>query len=271
MNAEEHGSILERTRPKFRTIIEENELMGAEVSVLAQPLTPAEAIGTPGRRDFPIVLGRERVIESRVIGSRGHAFTDTPQEYVGTLENVLNLDLTASQNRAIYVATLNAVLGHLGMVNATVHCKDDDPERCALEMARTVLDRYGRVEVGLIGLNPPIAERLVDTFGVDHVRITDLNGDNIGTQRFGVEIWDGNDRTEELIDASDVVVLTGTSLVNGTFDRIWRRIRTRGKAYLVYGVTAAGVSELLGIDRIWPCGRGSRSLNGHTTNGRYDW
>lgn len=257
MKSEDGGSILERTRSKFRAILEQNDLMGAEVAVLAQPLTPEEAIGTPGRRDFPIVLGRERVVESRAIGSRGHAFTDTPREFVGTLEDVLDLDLTTSQNRAIYVATLNAVLGHLGRVDATVHCKDDDPERCALEMASTVLDRYGRVEVGLIGFNPAIAERLVDIFGAEHVRISDLNGDNVGTRRFGVEIWDGDDRTEELIDASDVVVLTGTSLVNGTFDRIWHRIQTEGKAYLVYGVTAAGVSELLGIDRICPCGRDS--------------
>jgi uncharacterized protein (DUF4213/DUF364 family) len=257
MNEEDNGSILERTRSKFKAILEQNDLMGAEVSVLAQPLTPEEAIGTPGRRDFPIVIGRERVVESRVIGSKGHAFTDTPQEFVGTLEDVLNLELTTSQNRAVYVATLNAVLGRLGMVKATVHCKDDDPERCALEIARLVLDRYGRVEVGLIGFNPAIAERLVDAFGAEHVRITDLNIENVGTRRFDVEVWDGNSRTEELIDASDVVVLTGTSFVNGTFDRIWRRIQARERAYLVYGVTAAGVSELLGIDRICPCGRGS--------------
>ena len=31
--------------------------------------------------------------------------------------------------------------------------------------------------------------------------------------------------------------------------------RTQKKDYLLYGVTAAGVSELLGLERICPCGR----------------
>ena len=70
-----------------------------------------------------------------------------------------------------------------------------------------------------------------------------------------VEVWDGRDRTEDLIDASDLVLVTGTTLVNGTFDPILRRARQRGKDLLLYGVTAAGVSELLGLARICPRGR----------------
>jgi len=255
MSEESGASILERTRSEFREIVERNHLLGARVSVLAKPLTPEEAIGTPGRRDFPIVIGKERVVESSVLGAKGHAFTDSPREFAGTLEGVLNLELTSNQNRAIYVATLNAVLSHLGLVTGTVHCRDEDPEHCAAAIAQLVLDRHGRVEVGLIGFNPAIAERLVEAFGAEHVRISDLNGDNVGGRRFGVEIWDASDRTEELIDASDMLVITGTSLVNDTFDRIWRRVQARGKHYLIYGVTAAGVSELVGFERICPRAR----------------
>ena len=111
--------------------------------------------------------------------------------------------------------------------------------------------------MGLIGLNPAIAERLIDTFGPKHVRITDLCRDIIGEQRFGVEIWDGNERTENLIDKSDVIIFTGTTLVNNTFGQIKNRIQALGKHYLVYGVTSAAVSELLGIERICPKGRNS--------------
>ena len=46
---------LERTRGPLRAIAEEAGLLSANVSVLAKPLTPEEAIGTPGRRDFPIL------------------------------------------------------------------------------------------------------------------------------------------------------------------------------------------------------------------------
>jgi uncharacterized protein (DUF4213/DUF364 family) len=252
--------ILQKTRIRIREIAEKERLLRVSVSVFARPLTPEEAIGNPGRRDFPIIIGKERVIEATLLGSKGHAYTDSPQEFLGTLEDVLNLELTTNQNRAIYVATLNALLGNLKMADKTVHCKDEEPEECALEIADSVLKKYGRTDIGLIGLNPAIAERLVDTFGPTHVRITDLCRDNIGRRRFEVEIWDGNERTEDLIDASEVVIFTGTTLVNNTFSRIFNRIQTQGKNYLVYGVTAAGVSRLLGIDRICPRGRDASDL-----------
>lgn len=247
--------ILERIRPKFRAIVEKARLMDSNVSVLAKPLTPEEAIGTPGRRDYPIVTGKERVLEASVHESRGHAFTDSPREFEGTLAGVLDLELTTNQNRAIYVATLNAVLAHIKMVDGTVHCKDEDPEKCAKEIAKHLYEKYGPVNVGLIGLNPAIAERLIDTFGAAHVHISDLYEGNIGEKRFGVEIWDGNTRNEDLIETSRVIVLTGTTLLNGTFDRIWAAVESRGRIPIVYGVTAAGVARLAGFERICPYGR----------------
>jgi len=248
-------AILEETRTRFREIVEKHRLLRLQISVLARPLTPEEAIGAPGRRDFPITVGRERVVEAEFLGAKGHAFTDSPADFAGSLEDVLNLELNTNQGRAIFVATLNAVLRHLEMVRATVHCRDDDPESCAEEIASVLFERHGKVQVGLIGLNPAIAERLVDRFGPARVRISDLNAESIGRSQFGVEIWDGDDRTEDLIAVSDVVLVTGTTIVNGTFDRIWEQIRTQKKDYLLFGVTAAGVSELLGLERICPCGR----------------
>lgn len=253
----EHVPALERTLGLFREIIEKERFDDIEISVRVVPLTPEEAIGRPWRQDFPIIVGKERVIEADALGTKGQAYTDSPREFEGTLEDVLNLGLATNQSRAIFIASLNAVLNHLGMVTGTVHCKDEEPEQCALEIADVVSRRFGAVSVGLIGLNPAIAERLVERFGVDDIRITDLDPDNVGRQRFGVEIWDGKDRTEDLIDASKVVVFTGTTLVNATFDEIWQLIQTRMKHYLVYGITAAGVCRLIGIDRICPCGRTS--------------
>lgn len=255
MSAQSSSPVLEKIHPKFREIVVKEGLCGTNITVLAKPLTPEEAIGTPGRRDFPIIIGKERVLEASVEGSRGHAFTDSPREFVGNLDDVFDLPLTSNQNRAIYVATLNAVLAHTGMVTGTVHCKDEDPEVCAREIASHLHGKYGDIDVGLIGLNPAIAERLVDTFGPDHVHISDLYSGNIGEERFGVEVWDGNTRTTDLVDASRVIVFTGTTLLNNTFDTIWNTIHDHGKDPLVYGVTAAGVARLLGFERICPCGQ----------------
>ncbi len=257
MIVERRTPVLERTRVRFREIVEDRDLINNDVTVLAKPLTPEEAIGTPGRRDFPIIIGKERILEATFQNARGHAFTDSAREFMGTLGEVIELPLSSNQNRAIYVATLNAVLGHLGLVTATVHCKDDDPERCGAEIARHILGRHGKAIVGLIGLNPAIAENLVKALGADSVRISDICSDNIGKTRFGVEVWDGALRTADLVEQSDVVLMTGTTLQNATFDGIWDAIEAHGKHGLVYGVTAAGVCALTGIERICPCGRES--------------
>ena len=251
----ETPGILEQARSRLREIVEAERLLQAQVSVRVKPLTPQEAIGNPERQDFPIIIGKERMIEASVLGARGHAFTDSPREHMATVAQVLELELDTNHRRAIVVATLNAVLRHLDRVTGTVHCKDEDPELCAREIAQLLLERFGRAEVGLVGLNPAIAERLVDAFGAEHTRITDLNRDNIGVRRFGVTIWDGSARTDELIEASDVLLVTGTTLVNGTFDAIWRRTCASGKQFIPYGVTASGVCELMGLERLCPRGQ----------------
>ena len=255
MTADQELSTLEQTRTQFRKLIKEAGLFDTGVSVLAKPLTPEEAIGTPGRRDFPIIIGKERILEATILGSKGHAFTDSAREFTGTVAEVLAMDLNTNQSRAIYVATLNAVLSHLGRVTANVHCKDEDPEKCGAEIARYILERHGRVTVGIIGLNPAIADHIVQAFRADRVHISDLYSGNIGRERFGVEVWDGGDRTEELIEKSDVILITGTTLQNDTFENIRRFIEKHGKTGLVYGVTAAGVCALSGIERICPYGR----------------
>lgn len=244
--------ILERAREALKQIVEQEGFLGQGVRVSARPLSPGEAIGTPARRDFPILVGKERMIEAIFCGTRAQAFTDSPGELEGTLAEVLELELSSNQNRAIFVATLNAVLGHLGRVDCTVHCRDDEPEACGEEIADTILERHGLVTVGLIGLNPAIAENLVRVFGPEGVLIADLNPDNIGEDRFGVRVWDGGDRTMELIDRSAVVLVTGTTLQNDTFEGIWSLIHARGKAGYLFGVTGGGVCALNSIPRLCP-------------------
>jgi uncharacterized protein (DUF4213/DUF364 family) len=248
-------STLSRAAEKLRRILEEKSLLDAPVEVWAKPLTPEEAIGNPQRRDYPIIEGKERVIEAHVANARGHAFTDSAGNYQGTLDSLMNLSLDDNRNRAFFIAAMNAALKYLGLTERTIHCRDEDPERCAREIASYINEKFGRVHVGQIGLNPAIAQALVETFGEDRVRITDLNREQIGRIRFGVEIWDGRTRTDELVEKSDFIILTGTTLVNGSFDAVLRMIENNGKNYLIYGVTCAGVCSLLQLPRICPYGR----------------
>ena len=59
---------------------------------------------------------------------------------------------------------------------------------------------------------------------------------------------------------SDVIIFTGTTLVNNTFGQIRNRIWDLQKDYSVYGVTAAAVCHLFNIDRICPRGRDGSDL-----------
>jgi uncharacterized protein (DUF4213/DUF364 family) len=248
-------SFLEKTKVRLAEIITENQLEDKEVTVLVKTLTPEEAIGEPGRRDFPIIVGKERMVESTLLGTKAQVFTDSPGEFIGTLGEIIDLSLSSNKERAIYTATLNAVLKHFNQIDGTIHCRNEDPEQCAREITSSILERWGKVGVGLIGLNPAIAENLVRTFGENKTKITDLNKQNIHSVKYGVKVWDGLAMVDELIRQSAVILLTGTTLVNGTFDPIMENILRFDKKYLIYGVTGAGVCKLMELNRICPYGR----------------
>ena len=246
---------LEMVRAQFDKIVQENHLKDSNISVLVKALSPEEAIGVPGRRDFPIVAGKERVVEADFQGAKAHAFTDTPREFIGNIDDVISMSLSNNGERAIFIATMNAVLKKLSIIETTLHCKDEEPERCAVEIATYIRNIVGSKKVGLIGLNPAILEAFSTTFGTENVHVTDLNRFNVGSVKFGLTVWDGNTMTEKLVQESDMVLVTGTTLVNGTFERIWGAIQKYNKDYLIYGVTSAGVCSLAGLNRICPYGR----------------
>jgi len=148
------------------------------------------------------------------------------------------------------IATLNAVMAHQGMVTGTRHCRDEEPEECAAEIAKNLLGRFGRITVGLVGYQPAILEHLVQGFGADNVRCTDLNLKNVALQKFGMEIWDGREATHDLIQGSDLVLVTSSTMVNNTFDGIQQEVLSQGKHLITFGVTGAGISALTEVERL---------------------
>jgi len=248
-------SYLERSRRALEAVAREQGLLEEEVLVRARTLSPEEAIGRPGRRDFPLLKGKERLLEGVVGGSRGHAFTDAPTEFTGSLKDLLSLPLDSTRTRGPYVAVLNAVFRSAGLVSETVHCRDDDPESCAVEIGERVTRELRWPRVGLIGFNPALADELARRLGPQGLRITDLDPDNVGRERFGVPVWDGSTRYRDLIAWSYGVLVTGTTFVNGTFDSIWQAREQAGKPGVLFGVTAAGLARIFGFPRVCPRAR----------------
>jgi uncharacterized protein (DUF4213/DUF364 family) len=244
-------------KPLLRELKEKLEVIAASqrwgdeaVRVNIGTLSVKQAIGSPNRQDFPLLQGKEVMIEAQFRGSCGQAFTDKPNDFTGTLNDVLRLRLDTNESRAIFIATLNAVAAHLNIVIGTRHCHDEEPEECAQQIAQTILANYGRVKVGMIGLQPAILENLAVTLGKDDVRCTDLNPDNIGVIKYGIEIRDGRTETGKLIKWCDLVLVTSSTIINNTFDEIRKRATREGKRLIIYGVTGAGAAALAGLERL---------------------
>jgi hypothetical protein len=243
-------TILEQARKELGRIASQHSLMEEHIRVTAGHLSPRQAIGTPKRKDFPLLAGKEVIVEAEFRGGYGQAFTSQPRVYDGSLKSVLELPLSEIGSRAILLSTLNAVTSHLGITDRVRHCRDKEPEKCAAEIARDLLKRFGILNVGMVGYQPAILDNLAKTFSAKHVRGTDLNPANIGDRRFGIEIWDGANDTSRLIDWSELLLVTSSSLANGTFDTIYTQAIDKGKKLIIFGITGAGLSVLLGIERL---------------------
>ena len=93
-------------------------------------------------------------MQAEFAGSFGQAFTDMYGDFEGTLQDVLAMELNNNYRRAIFVATLNAVMRNLGLIEGSVHCKDKGPEECGSGSGRVsrgaqgVKDHTGRISAG---------------------------------------------------------------------------------------------------------------------------
>lgn len=242
--------LLEQAKKRFSALVHELGLGEENVQVTVAALSARQAIGRPKREDYALLEGTEVMIEAQFLGGFGQAFTDQPQGFQGQLKTVLGLNLDTKHNRAIFTATLNAVMAHQGMVTGTRHCRDEEPEECAAEITKNLLGRFGKIKIGLVGYQPAMLEHLVLGFGADNIRCTDLNPKNVASQKFGVEIGDGREATQGLVQWSDLVLVTSSTIVNNTFDGIRQETFSLGKHLITFGVTGVGVSALTDVERL---------------------
>lgn len=233
-------------RDKFLTLLEKEGLLLEKVSLTTRSLTPEEAIGITERKDFPIIAGKDVMVQAECRGVKGQAFTDAPAVFSGTLKDVCSLDLRSdSHNRGIFIASLNAVAGYLGKCQCTVHCRNEGPEQCSYDILDHIRKNYGNPRIGLIGYQPSMLERLA---GELTVRICDLNPDNVGNERYGVQVEDGSREEvwKDICSWADLVLCTGSTVCNGT---IVNFIPFREKI-LFFGTTLAGAAVLMDLPRL---------------------
>ena len=233
-------------RERTRKLLKGQDILGERVRVRARTLSIEEAIGNPEADDFPLQKGKERLMQAEFRNALGQAFSDRYGDFEGTLEEVLEMLLENNYRRAIFVATLNAVLRHMNRIDRTVHCRDKGPVQCAEELRHYMKTHYGWIRIVLIGFQPRMVESLAHHFPL---RVIDMDPDNIGTRKFQIAI-EGPEATEEAIRWTDLLLVTGTTLVNGTIGRF-----LESKPVIFYGTTIAGAAHLMGWDRF--CAKGT--------------
>ena len=220
------------------------DIMDETVTVRARALTTEEAIGNPESDDFPIQKGKERLMQAEFGKGVGQAFTDRYGDFEGTLKDIIEMPMTNNYRRAIFIAALNAVLNNLGLIEGTIHCRDQEPVQCARELADYIRGRFGDVKIGQVGFQP----RMVEVLGAEFpLRLLDLDPDNIGTKKFGVTV-EGQESTDDVIAWADLLLVTGTTLANNTIE-----IFLDKKPVLFYGTTIAGAAHLMRWELFCAC------------------
>ncbi len=235
----------------LKTLLIKNEKYNLlEITISSRALKNEEAIGNPDRKDFPLLRGKEVLLQAEVDGSLGQAFTSDPITYRGSINNLLDLSDERPGNYALLVAALNALSCKLGIVKQTIHCINNEPEECAKKISQYILEKHGLCNIGIIGYQPAILENCTRVFEPHRISISDLNSDNIGEVKYGVRVMDGISDTKKLIEFSDVLLITGSILSNGTYKNILNEIKD--KPYYFFGTTCAALANVNNISRLCP-------------------
>jgi hypothetical protein len=239
------GNLLNKFIKEMGKLIPKHSLGNEMVSVYARPLTPEEAIGSPAHNDYPLLKGKERMMQAVFQDVKGQAYSDHTGNFSGSLSQVINLPMDSNFHRALLIATTNAVLRKMGVIKKSCHCKDDDPVRCASYLKDTLL-RFSPKRIGMIGHQPRLLEEISLNF---EVRICDRDPENIGTFKSGLIIEDSS-VYEDIKKWADLILATGTTLVNDTIDNF-----TGDVPIIFYGITISGAAKVLNLNHFCPLGR----------------
>jgi len=230
---------------RFREIVETNNLLDQEIVITGRALSVEEAIGNPQRQDFPIAKGKEKLMQAEFKGFKGQAFTDMAGNFRGSLKEVLDNPIKNNFDRAVLIASMNAICRYLGLIEKTIHCHDDQPEQCAGELVEYIKKEFGTPRVALIGYQPAMLEKLAAAFSL---RVVDLDPENIGKNKSGMQV-EGYEATEEVLKWCDLIVATGSTVVNSTINNYCKE-----KPALFFGTTGAAACHLMGLKRFCAMG-----------------
>ncbi len=206
--------------------------------------------------DGVVRRGREQLIEATLASDpamTGQAWTDRPSEWTGTLGDVFSMPLRATGRRAIVVASLNALAGRLGLVAHNLRCRHGEALSCGRELVSQIRRRFEDARrVLVVGYQPGVVEALVESLGHASVRVLDHDADIIGRTLHGVRVENGSADFSGDVRWCDLMLVTGSSVVNGTLDELLRHSQDASKPLVFFGNTIAAVAAIADLQRLCP-------------------
>lgn len=240
------SELFDKLKKEFQTIIFDNNINEEYIKISCRALSEEEAIGITKRKDFPIITGKEVMIQAEYKGCFGQAFTDSPAIFNGSLKDILELDIVNNDyDRSLFIATINAVMKSLNKCNCTVHCRNDGPELCAKELRSYLDEKYPNIKrIALIGYQPAILSEISKGY---EVRVLDLSPVNVGEVRYGIKVEHGIDDFNSVVnDFAELVLCTGSTLCNGSIINFINI----DKEVLFFGTTLSGSADILNLNKV---------------------
>ncbi|MCD4744011.1 MAG: hypothetical protein K8R67_16230 [Desulfobacteraceae bacterium] len=216
--------------------INSHNLADQPIDMTCKALSAKQAIGTPDHDDYPIIKGKEVMVEADFLNAKGQSFTDEFENKAYRVKDLLSMDLSTNRKRASFIAGLNAVYRHLDLAEKTIHCKDKEPVLCA-EKLSDIIQKDSKIL--LVGHQPRFLEKLASYC---QVRAVDLDKDNIGKDFFTVTI-EPEEHTKDAINWCNMIFATGSTIVNNSISNFI----DAGKPVVFYGVTITAPAKILNL------------------------
>lgn len=159
------------------------------------------------------------IVEVNLRGCKGRAFSFVSvRPSTISLKDILHMSLFSLKDKAIFVATLNALYRYQGKVNATLHCIDR--VACAERFVSTIEGTWGEVKICMGSVDDIFLSFLSKNFDVAFLNYFD---------------------ERKLLKEADIFILSGKNLLDGSLSKFL----SLGKPVICYGPTMISSSFIL--------------------------
>ena len=184
----------------------------------------------------------EYCVTAVLCGAKGEAYTETPEEFSGTLKEALAIEPAEKGISAITLAALNAAMSHLKLAPGAFPEGEEARFQYADALCRHIAERHGKNNIILVGYDGYLVKRFMDE-GFSFWTM-DLDPDNITQDRFHHVVVNNAKRNRESSFVwGKYFIITGSTLCNATI----LHYLNSDKELLFYGITCAGAATLLNL------------------------